>query len=285
MHALTLAELASTLAFHGPGLLYRPEAVQVETIHSYWIASRARHEQWHTALASGHAFQQCGDAAGYKRWWEKQQGLLEEVLVSEILTRTIAALGMALDRWSGHAEISPISDSVLASHQESRHRVLKLLAHSSPWSNGDVVRMNLLRSSVEHWSDLLVGYVAVFNPYAVRCAIDSRRALKHTRDAAESMTSSTRRTGCWLFTAAMRENLGRRVQGGSFASEQNQRIADAVMLCLRPDLYDSTGAMKGLFLHRLEHSSEQADRVVEALSDLAANVPLLDGYEAIHRRG
>lgn len=284
MHSLYLTDLAATLAFHGPGLLYRPQAVPVEAIQDYWIASRSRHDQWHASLATIHGLHQCRDSAGVKRWWETNQGLLEEILLSEVLTRTVAALGMALDRWSGELEVSPISDSVLTSHQESRHRVLRLLARNSPWSNGDVVRLNLLRSSAEHWTDLLVGYVAVFNPYAVRCAIDSRRALSYARDAAESAASSTRRTSCWLLAASMRDGLVRRVQAESFAGKQNQRIADSLHLCLRPDLFDSTGQMKGLFLHRLEHSSEQADRVVEALSDLAANAPLLDGFEAVHRR-
>ncbi len=38
------------------------------------------------------------------------------------------------------------------------------------------------------------------------------------------------------------------------------------MLMLRPELFDSVGALKSLWMHRLENSADQTDRMLDELN-------------------
>ena len=50
MHAVQLVDLAAVLSLHGPSLLYQQSTVSDEVMQSYWIANRARFDQWHRRL-------------------------------------------------------------------------------------------------------------------------------------------------------------------------------------------------------------------------------------------
>ncbi len=267
MHPSHLAELAATLAFHGPALVYQPPRIRSEVLQSYWVVNRTRHDLWHATLNSAQGLKNCGDVAGMRRWWGKHEPLMEEILISEILSRTVAALGLALDRWHGMNEVGPVTDSVLASHLESRHRVLSFMAFGSGSGMEQVVRLNLLRSAVDRWCDLLIGYIAAHAPLAVKYAVDKRRSLSFARDASEMISNPGRNTSCWLLTASMRETLGRRCHGDGFALDENQRIGEAILGSLQGELFDGVGVAKGNWLQRLEHATDETDRMVQALID------------------
>ena len=80
----------------------------------------------------------------------------------------------------------------------------------------------------------------------------------------------------------MRDALVRRSHPRAAFPDANRAVADAVLLSLRPDLFDAVGRCKSLWLHRLEKGSEQADQVLHGLAQAdITNSPLLGGYEAI----
>ena len=47
-------------------------------------------------------------------------------------------------------------------------------------------------------------------------------------------------------------------------------VAKSVMLMLRPDLFDSVGVLKSLWLHRMQIATDRTDRVLDELG--AANI-------------
>lgn len=283
MHAIQLVDLAAVLAFHGPALLFRRELVSEESLQAYWLASRARIEQWHRLLADYRHFEEQHATDNLSLWWQCNEPLIDEVLLSEPLVRVYAAISANLDGMRNGQEISPITHSVYLSHLEVRNRVLQLLLTSRVIPLVAAVRINSLRTLVERWSDALLGHLHADSPgendfYSV----DGNRMRAFSEDARLLPMGTARATAGWLLCAAMRDSLLRRANSRYLCANENRAVADAVLLCLRPDLFDSVGMMKSLWLHRLERGAEQTDRVLNqlALADITEG-DILGGYETI----
>ncbi|WP_164102547.1 hypothetical protein [Candidatus Laterigemmans baculatus] len=298
MHAVQLADLASILALHGPSLLFRRELISEEALHAYWNASRSRSESWKRRLGEYQQRERSGGSVELQAWWEQHYPLLEEILLSEPLTRIYAALAASLDANRDAEQVSPITHSVFLQHLEARNRVLQMMIYGRGSSVETAVRLNRLRAAVESWCDALLGRLGCCpepnGPLPKssqsqdaaqaweRYAIDPLRARGFAEEARQLPEGTARDTAGWLLTAAMRETLSRRSQSETASPEANQQVSDAVLMCLRPDLFDSVGVLKSLWLHRLQRGAEQADRVLEELagSDINAG-PTLSGYEMV----
>lgn len=298
MHAVQLADLAAILALHGPSLLFRRELISEEALQAYWNASRSRSESWKRRLGEYQQRERGGGSTELQAWWKEHDALLEEILLSEPLTRIYAALAASLDCNRDDEPISPITHSVFLHHLEARNRVLQLMIYGRGSSVEAAVRLNRLRTAVERWCDALLGRLGS-NPEPShplpqnsqqqepaqpwqRYAIDPARARGFADEARQLPEGTARDTAGWLLTAAMRETLSRRSQSQAASPEANQQVSDAVLMCLRPDLFDSVGVLKSLWLHRLQRGAEQADRVLGELagSDINAG-PTLSGYEVV----
>jgi hypothetical protein len=283
MHAIQLVDLAAVLAFHGPALLFRRELVSEEAMQAYWLASRARFDQWHRLLADYRHFEEHHEADNLSLWWQNNEPMIDEVLLSEPLVRVYAAISAHLDGIRNGQEISPITHAVYLSHLEVRNRVLQLLLTSRVIPLVAAVRINSLRTLIERWSDALLGHLhadsAKENDFY---SVDVNRMRAFSEDARLLPTGTARATAGWLLCAAMRDSLLRRANSKHLCANENRAVADAVLLCLRPDLFDSVGMMKSLWLHRLERGAEQTDRVLDqlALADITAG-DILGGYETI----
>lgn len=283
MHAAQLVDLAAVLALHGPSLLYQQNLVSEEVMQTYWIANRARFDQWHRCLGVHREYEAANNHQAMVRWWEENPGIADEILLSEPLTRVFAAIGMALDLACEIEEISPITQSVYVSHLEARKRVLEIIVSDRTVPVGEAVRLNRLRSTIERWTDTLLGYLMT---QAGECALplgfDRARIKAFSEDARQMPVGSARETTCWLLSAAMRDALVRQSRGEVAFAKENHKVADSVLMSLRPDLFDSVGVIKSLWLHRLERGAEQTDRVLKqlALADISG-ADLLGSYETI----
>lgn len=283
MHAVQLADLAAILALHGPSLLFRRELISEEALHAYWAANRGRSESWNRRLGEYQEHERDGGMADLRQWWEEQYPLLEEILLSEPLTRIYAGLAASLDAKGETEQISPITHSVFLNHLEARNRVLQLMIYGRGAAVEVAVRLNRLRAAVESWCDALIGHLGGSQDRQwERYAVDVSRARAFAEDARQLPSGTARDTAGWLMTAAMRETLVRRSQPHAATPKANQQVSDAVLMCLRPDLFDSVGVLKSLWLHRLQRGAEQADRVLDELagSDINAG-PTLSGYEMV----
>lgn len=282
MHCLNLADLAAVLAHHGPSILYRRQQVPNDAVTRYWTACRQRFDLWHYAIGRYRDLEQLGTPSELRSWWAEQRVLLEEILVSEMLTRVYAALGAGLDGGSEKSEIAPVVHSVYLSQIEVRNRVLHLMLYGRGNSINDAVQLNRLRGEVERWTDALIGRMAIEQTTPLEYSVSPSRATAHAEDARENPPGAFRDTTSWLVSAAMRDALSRCLSKETSLPQANRQVAEAVMLCLRPDLFDSVGLLKSLWLHRLEAGADDTDRVIRQLSssDLARG-DALGGFEAI----
>jgi hypothetical protein len=283
MHSVQHVDLAAVLALHGPSLLYQQNLISEEVMQTYWIVSRARFDQWHRRLGMHREFELEKNQQALLDWWRNNPGLADEVLLSEPLTRIFAAIGMALDLATEIEEISPITQSVYVSHLEARKRVLQIIVDDHTMPLGEAVRLNRLRSTLERWTDTLLGYLTV---QAGECTFplgfDQSRIRAFAEEARQLPPGPARETTCWLLSAAMRDAVIRQSREETACPNENREVADSVLMSLRPDLFDSVGILKSLWLHRLERGADQTDRVLKqlALSDLS-NADILGSYETV----
>ena len=199
MHVRELIELAGLVSAHGPLLVEGQRPVANEHIERYWVASKTRLDRWARSLkgfADGvndaasalperperhSAHKGPASPAAAKLPWQHVRSVMEEILVSEVLTRVWTAVLCAHDRRHGADDAGPVARSVMLGHVEARHRALTLVVQAEK-GTGDscaqrlqgpsgnrrpssfpletAVKLNSLRRRAERWTDVLVGHLA-----------------------------------------------------------------------------------------------------------------------------
>ncbi len=266
MHCVLIADIAALVSQHGPAVLYRRDAIPPEAVTAYWASNRTRFELWHQTMSRYQSAQQSGESMILRNWWREHIVVLEEVLVTEILTRVIAALAAGLDEASDSDEIAPVTHAVHLSHLEARNRVQQMMLFGRGNSVQDAVRLNRLRQGVERWTDALIGRMSVQSPTTIRYAINPRRANVYAEEMRVYGHGPSRDTASWLMNAAMHDMLRQRTSRVAALPEANRNVAQSVLLMLRPDLFDSVGTLKSLWLHRMQIDTDRTNRVLDELN-------------------
>ncbi|MEX2092316.1 MAG: hypothetical protein WD971_06545, partial [Pirellulales bacterium] len=121
MHAHELSDLAALVAVHGEQLVVADAATMDHALAAYWRASRCRLDRWcrSLALATKH------DDRGH--WTQNEIGSVEEILVSEILSRVVAALAVAHDERHAANESAPVARNIFNSHLDVKRRTIALV--------------------------------------------------------------------------------------------------------------------------------------------------------------
>ncbi|MFK8115641.1 MAG: hypothetical protein AB8B91_25830 [Rubripirellula sp.] len=266
MHCVLTADLAATISQHGPAILYQRESIPPEAMTQYWASTRNRFELWHQTMARYRTAEQTGDSNALRRWWKDHVVVMEEVLVTEMLTRVIATLAEGLEKDVEYKEISPVTHAIHLTHLEARNRVQQIMLYGRGNSVQDAVRLNQLRQGVERWTDVLIGRMATTERGSVRYAVNPRRAEEYAEEARAHGLGAVRDTGTFLMNAAMHDLLRRRSSNHSALPAANRLVVKSIMLMLRPDLFDSVGVLKSIWLHRLESGADRTDRVLDELA-------------------
>ncbi len=283
MHVVELAKLAAVMAHHGPALLYRHASVPPEAVSCYWTASRQRLDLWHHTLIRFNRAENNENPNCMRHWWQEHHGVLEEILVSELLTRVIAAIADGTDRTAGRDEFSPIAQAIYLSHLEARNRVQTLILDRRGCSVTDAIRLNRLRRVIERWIDILIGQLAGYDRALVRYGINVDRTSCHANDYDWQATSPQRETTAWLVRASLADSIRRKVAKQASLPQANKSIADSVLLILRPELFDSVGTLKSLCLHRIENQAHRTDQLIGDYlrADVDAS-PTASAFDTIH---
>jgi hypothetical protein len=266
MHCVRLADLAALISQHGTGVLYSRDAIPAEAMTAYWTATRNRLDLWHQVLKRHQVASEKGDFLDLRHWWDQHLGVLEEILVGEILCRVVATLAANLDAKETVEEWSPVTHAIYLSHLEVTNKVHRILLVGRGHSVSDAVRLNRLRLGVSRWVDPLVGRMMNSPSDSLHYAVEPMRAEKFGEDFRSLAPGSARRVSALLMNASMNEMLRLRTGDTAALPSANAAVGRSVMLMLRPDLFDSVGVLKSLWLHRLQSGADRADRVVEELS-------------------
>jgi len=290
MHAYELLELAALVALHGPALVRGAHELPAGSIEAYWVASKSRLDRW------GRTLKWLGTLAGQEEIRPRQadimllRSVLEEIITGEVLTRLWTATMCAYDQRHGTQQAGPIVRSVLIGHLEARHRVLTLLVRGPCVDPELAVKLNQLRRRTERWTDLLIGRLAEFYPIT-EFAFDPHRA----RDFAEDLSFQASLEGgrhAWpLVTAALRAGFRQGLSPNSPNADLNAQIAQSILATFPPNLFDSTGLPRSLWMLRISGITDDAQGMLDELlsetcarTSLAAHLRLTDRLRRFRNR-
>jgi hypothetical protein len=263
MQAHELVEFAALVSCHGPMLFEHQGELSATGLAQYWAASRCRLDRWARALknhsiAPPRGVPDDGFSSGFLK------SVLVEILAGEVLTRVWSAVLAVADRRRDTSDSAPIAESVLAGHIEARNRALKFLAHGPGITSHDAVELNRIRRRMERWTDLLLGHLTTFD--------DVSEFAVHP-DLARDFADDLRAHPAWtvggrawpLALASMRTGFHRGGNDVSPNGDLNARIVSAILACFPPELFDSTGLIRTLWMSRLAGTAADLQGMVSDL--------------------
>jgi hypothetical protein len=263
MHVRELVELGALVAVHGSKFVQHSQLLNQRHMQHYWLASRTRQGRWFQSIKS---YEQAATIRKLQLWTDVQ-GVVEEVLSSELLTRTWAAIGCCYDQRHRSREFEPIVRSVLHGHAESRNRVLHLLLSGEGFAVEEGVRLNRLRSQTERWTDMMLGYLAC-NFNVDEFAFSTERLHDFATDLRDEIHSTCASPAWELTLASLRTNFCCNLSPTSPNTDSNQRIAASILACLNTDLNGPCWSLQGHWKLRLNQIAEDAQALIDDLIDI-----------------
>ena len=245
MHAITLAELASSFVGVAHGLLHQQLVPPQEAAQALWTLHRSRCDEWNYRLAAHRdAINRSGTSSRTRKWHEVLP-VLQEILLTEPLTRTLACFATRLEESQLSDEFTPLMHSSLISHIEARHRCLNLIVFGPGLSVEAAVKLNRLRRHLENYADHLLAALPEVSNMEAYC-FDALAILK-TRVSVGQLRSSESPDGKWLHLHMQNlehqlwRNLQCDIDWRAANGRLNHRISQTVMALLPERFFDSVG--------------------------------------------
>ena len=264
MHTRELIDLAAIVSVHGPVLIRDADAISETSIKAYWTASKCRLDRWGRTLKDLTVELANSQPTSSCRASQQVRGVLEEILIGEVLTRVWTAVMCAYDRHRGTDLMEPVARSILIGHLEARHRVLTLLVNGSRIDAEQAVKLNRLRKRTERWTDMLVGYLAGLHDIS-EFAIDPDRAQEFAEDISHQSRLPGGRHAWPLIQAALRAGFSTGLAQASPNADLNQEIAAAILSCMPPGLFEGTGLFRSIWMTRLTNVTNDAQGMIDQL--------------------
>jgi len=262
MHSRELVELAAIVSAQGPALVYGTQQISATGVEQYWTTSKCRMDRWNRSLKNFSQQAEDSDPDNRRRRWTLVRGVLEEILTGEMLTRVWTAVLSAYDRHQGASGSEELARSVMLGHLEARHRALTLMVRGPGIDAEAAVKLNHLRRRTERWTDLLVGYLSGLHDVG-EFAFDPARAKDFAEDLQYQSNLKGGRHAWPLVLTSLRAAFRNGLSSASPNADLNARIASAILSCFQPEVFDSTGLFRSLWMVRLCNITNDAQGMLE----------------------
>ncbi len=168
--------------------------------------------------------------------WPAVKMVVEEILLSEVLTRTWAALVSDQEKSCPDPGTRSVALHVHAQQSEARNRALRLLVASDPRRDQAAVHINQLRVQLERWSDLCLAQLT--NPgVGVRFAFDPSRVMNFRPPQGRDRSLAPRGELDRL-SRIFSDDLSHSTSCLAANPDWNRQVANGVMACLEADQRD-----------------------------------------------
>ena len=264
MHACQLAQIGSWIAVHAPTLVFGNSGPQQLVSVDYWTSSKCRIQRWNAAIR---VFEEDfnGNESSHNPW-PAISTVVEEIFVSEFLTRIWSAAVLAHDIYQESDELFGLAHSVHISHIESRNRAMRLLLSSQAANEQEFDRLNLLRRKIERWTDLFLARVTDIK-IGKMFAFDENRVADFFEEIDESEPMlHTRRNQ--VLIASFAAELGKFKSQWAANPELNRKISSSLLACFPSDRFDSLGLPKSFGIVLLEKTQHDTQLLVDKLLKL-----------------
>ncbi len=287
MHARHLAELAARLALESSAGPISKETT-AELAKQYWTSSKCRLESWQRALRIFADDLQTDDP--WHDPWPATEVVIQEILISELLTRIWSAVLVQRDQSTQSSELTGLAQSVFISHMEVSNQALRLLMAQRQDRQAAVQQLNVHRRRLERWTDLLLGCLPD-EKVASRFAHDRARMLDFAVDHRQQSSDSQCQANQLLLTSLSTE-LKKFSNRFSANPELNRQIAAGVMAFLPAENFDSIGLPKPASQILIEQTLDETDVYMKEFRRLYESAQPLDSTDdrirelmrAAHRR-
>ncbi|QDU87143.1 hypothetical protein Pla175_04990 [Pirellulimonas nuda] len=254
LHAQELVEIAALLASGSGSLLSRTTPLCEASLTEYWAASRCRLDRWDAGLRSA------GD-----RPLRRLGAIAEEIALSGVLARTIAAIATGYDIRRGVGEADPIGRNVLAGHLDAASRCAAAVFQ---WCGDDREQSEAIGGvfiKSARWSDMLVGYVAAAMHGEARVLAVAHHPDR-ARDFAEDAPQLECAEGVRLLTASVRMAFLPALHPAE-SGDLNHRIAGSALGLFGAEAFDDFGLLRSTWLERMDGVVDDAQMQLEKLTD------------------
>ena len=263
MHATQLAEIGSWAAFNSGVLVQRSTSFTADSCSQYWTESKCRHNRWMIALKM---FEQDVQNETPKHDpWPAIEIVVQEIFVSELLTRVWSAAMVAHDIHYASNELTGIAHSIHIGHLEAKNRAMRLLLSDESVNPEIFERLNSLRRKIERWTDLLLGQIPD-TIAAQRFAFQPNRVKDFAEENAEQ--SSHQETLRAIYSASLAQDLGSFATKFAANPEINRKIVGGLLACFPSDRFDSFGLPKSVQLMWMEKASDDTQMLINSLDAL-----------------
>ncbi len=264
MHAKILAELACWVSTHSAPLVFGEQEQPEMAAQSYWTATQCRLNRWCSALRMFEKDLELQDERHNP--WPAIEIVVQEIIVSELLTRVWSATMVMHDQVNETDELHGIAHGVHVGHIEAKNRALRIMLRGRAKNEEAFDRMNFLRRRIERWTDLFLSQLPLIDS-AATFAFDESRVRDFGRENAEyaSHESQTRRQ---ILMASLDTDLERSTQPSPANPDLNRQVAAGVLACFPSDRFDSTGLPKSAQTIWLEKSHNDTALLLDHLTQL-----------------
>lgn len=275
---ISLRQIAETAAFasaRSAFLLEDRSPVSQEHLQNYWKCCRGRTLDWLRRLEtlSGEATSASPD--DHLTMWESARPLVDEILVTDILTRVWATVLAASDQNRGSRDASPIARHTFNGHLDARNRALRLVLHDLQIPVSEVARVDRLRRKTERWTDILIGHLALNFQLDEFCH-EPDRAVEFGEGQIREILRATDEP-LWEFVLTGIRLAFAQQQEPTPSETWNQGIVRSVLGSFPADSFDEFGTFKGIRRVRIERGTVGSDRVLQALNlAMSTNRAMLD---------
>jgi len=269
MNASDSAELAAHLALYSPQLVRKSTLISDFALAEYWEASRDRQSAWWRAVSEWRrgivSAQDAIDA------WPAIKPVIEEMLVSELLTRVWSAIADVHDHTHREPVNQPIARNILIAHVDVRNRIWSMLLNDFSLPTDLLKVVALQRRRIERWTDLLLAHLP--NPDVVASwAIDAGRMGDFRDDLVDERRAVPGSVAGELLIGSLQAALltgpqDAEGEGGANA-ELNARIAAALSSALDPLRGDQDDSQEQAVSRRIDQQADQCQRLLSDLLSL-----------------
>lgn len=244
MHALYSAVLASLFAQNSRTLVRDGGSVPFDSVAEYWCSSRSRIDLWEQAIIRLQRAEKERDYALLEDWWKQHAVLLEEVLVTEILTRIIAAAVGDLLIADRESKAAPVADSIFLLHHDLSGEVRRAtLRHQLGAAKTYFQRLNRIRIAAQHWTDNLLGWMSVRSDQPLNYVFNEETALDFRDQMVEFTDRPIESTIMQLSSHSLFAKMQRLVSRSCALPQANYDVLNSSTSLISVGLFDERGVI------------------------------------------
>lgn len=245
MNVTHLAELAGVLSAHALQITESSFPYSPQAFDTLQTISQKRCETWFARMDSLKSGAHCWDSL-YDPSDDSRRPLIEEILISEILTRVVGGLLIGSSQRQENRTNHRMAVDLMNDSQESRRLVLQQMVELADAQHPVVRKLDRLRRSAERWTDRLLGPMAC-RVTLNRWVFDVARSKEFGQTILPYLVTPI---GDRLFATGLKVAFPPTIQGVPSHAGLHREFAQAVLGLLSPDLFETNGGLQSLRTQR-----------------------------------